>query len=751
MRTCGVVLLLVLRLLAAASHAAGVPAAAPSAAKPDEKASAKPSDGGESAAKKPGIKPPPPKGSQVRKNDNNCLLCHGESDLWDEKDKKMRARFIPPKESAEDIHFQKGVNCHDCHGGNYKTQEVNEAHATEDGFRALKPDPTRPPAETQAAVHWVCSQCHGDQALELVKGRHVKAGPKNDRGEGTLMACEKCHGKVSHHLLAAHDPRSPVFLDNQVETCGGCHQKDLATYKENVHGHGLYKSGLLVTASCASCHGAHGVYNAADTRSTLHPANVAKTCGRCHRFIAETLQKSVHGRGKGPGEMAERFAPGGKMQQHPSCTDCHRRHDIAFPESAKFRLQLPNLCGNCHGNLTSRYAMSIHGELTELGYGPGAKCSDCHGAHDILPVDDPESRLAPGNRLKTCQACHPYAVAGFTTFDPHADHHDAALYPMLHGVYRGMEVLLYSVFGFFGIHAVLWGVRSLVHTLKHGRPRRLRPGQPAFVRFEPVHRALHVVVIVSFLGLAFTGLPLKYNDQEWSKALARLLGGFDSTSVLHRICAAVTVFYFAAHLTWMGRKVFELRAKGARWGSLLFGPDSPVPGPRDMVDFLRMVRWFFGLGPKPVFERWTYWEKFDYWAVFWGVAVIGISGLVLWSPNLFTRFLPGEALNVAKVIHSEEALLATGFVFAIHFFNTHLRADKFPLDLAMLAGLVTEEELREERPELLQRLEREGKLEQYRAVTPSARTLWLTRLGGFIALGIGLALLLGILVAAMGG
>jgi len=314
-----------------------------------------------------------------------------------------------------------------------------------------------------------------------------------------------------------------------------------------------------------------------------------------------------------------------------------------------------------------------------------------------------------------------------------------------------MEALLFSVFGFFGIHAVLWGVRSLVHTLKHGRPRRLSPGQPAFVRFEPVHRALHVVVIVSFLGLAFTGLPLKYHDQEWSKTLARVLGGFDSTSVLHRICAAVTIFYFAAHLTWMGRKIVELRARGARWGSLLFGPDSPVPGRRDVVDFIRMVRWFFGLGPKPVFERWTYWEKFDYWAVFWGVAVIGISGLMLWFPNLFTRFLPGQVLNVAKVIHSEEALLATGFVFAIHFFNTHLRADKFPLDLAMLAGLVTEEELREERPELLQRLEREGKLEQYRTVTPSRRALWLTRLGGFVALGIGLALLRGILVAAMGG
>jgi hypothetical protein len=98
------------------------------------------------------------------------------------------------------------------------------------------------------------------------------------------------------------------------------------------------------------------------------------------------------------------------------------------------------------------------------------------------------------------------------------------------------------------------------------------------------------------------------------------------------------------------------------------------------------------------------------------------------------------------VIHSEEALLATGFIFTIHFFNTHLRAEKFPMDMSMLTGLVTEEELKEERPELVERLKKTGSLEQYRAKTPSRTILYLTMLGGFIAVAIGLALLVGILI-----
>ncbi len=838
----------------------------------------------------------PAENTQVPPEENYCAICHGEKELWEKETLKF---FVPKEDFEHDIHWQKGIQCHHCHGGDPATSDFNEAHAVENGFRVVKA-PTdisklcaichsdaeymkrylASPETDQEAKYWesahgqhlhrtedpkgatcvschgrhgmrpvddpqspvspsrlteTCSTCHHDQLVGLRMGVHAKAGEKDERGAGTPMGCGKCHGEDAHEILRADDTRSPMFLDHQVGVCGSCHEKHLEEYDNSVHGHGLHRSGLLVTASCSDCHGAHDICYAADKRSKLHVGNVAKTCGKCHRFIEERLQKSLHARDhtatttlasflkstlddeqfvqeakalakclRGiPGTdefVAEAEAAANRLEEasggasfldqvmrdrlekllenllrRPSCTSCHQGHDLLHPETIAFRLQLPHRCGNCHPELSGRYAMSLHGQLTELDYGPAAKCSDCHGAHDILPINNPRSRLGTLNRLETCKKCHPHAVENFCNFDPHANHEDAGQYPGLHGVYMGMQILLYSVFGFFGLHLALWFVRSLVHTLKHGRPKRLGARQRAYIRFEPIHRVLHVIVIVSFLVLALTGLPLKYSDQTWAGNLARALGGFDSTRVFHRVCAVATFFYFAAHLAWLAKKVFQQRMEGVEWKAILFGPDSPVPNFRDIKDFFRMLRWFFGLGPKPVFERWAYWEKFDYWAVFWGVGIIGTSGLMLWFPNLFSRILPGDALNIAKVIHSEEALLATGFIFAIHFFHTHFRPEKFPMDLSILTGLVDEEELREERPAYLDRIREkrlrqmkavgvqedrpeylewmreEGKLDQVCSTAPSRTGFSLIMLGGLVALGVGLSLLAGMVLAALAG
>ncbi len=685
---------------------------------------------------------PPLKGSQVRPEQNQCLTCHGDPDLWDAANRRL---YVPKEQLAEDVHFTRGVNCHDCHGGNYQEPDLRMAHAVEDGFR-------QPLAEVRKA----CLHCHKEQTTQLNESVHGKAGEQRDEfGRGTPLECSKCHGPVSHHLIASRDPRSPLFPDNQVETCDNCHRQrletyknDLDTYRAGVHGHGLYKSGLQVTAVCADCHGSHGIYYAGNSKSTLHPTRVADTCGKCHRFIEEQLQKSVHARGNGAGAPADRAAPGGKSRRKPSCTDCHQGHDQKHPDTLAFRQELPHRCGNCHAHLSTSYAMSLHGGLTELGYGPAAKCSDCHGAHEILAVEDPNSTLSPANRGQTCGQCHLVNSANFLKFDPHLDHTDPERSRLVHGVYLFFMTLLISVFAVFGVHTVLWFIRSLIDVWQNGRPRGLRPGEPAYVRFVPFHRVSHWCLLVSFLGLALTGLPLKYSDTQWAKSLAYALGGFQSTSVWHRIFAVVT---FGCFFVYVGRMIRHVVRHG-RNGSLreaIFGPDSPVPNGRDVKDLVRMLRWFFGLGPRPRFERWTYWEKFDFWGACADVVIIGFTGLVLWFPQLFTMFLPAVTLNIAKVIHSTQALLATGFVFAVHFFNTHFRPDKFPADLSALTGLVSEDEFRHERPEYYERLRASGELEARRVIAPPRRRLWVIRVLGFAALGVGLALLLGMIVAGL--
>ena len=268
------------------------------------------------------------------------------------------------------------------------------------------------------------------------------------------------------------------------------------------------------------------------------------------------------------------------------------------------------------------------------------------------------------------------------------------------------------------------------------------PGRYYF-RFNLYHRILHGMVIVSFLGLALTRLPLKYAATGWGRWLSLALGGPFTTGYLHRLFAVVTFLYFALHLGYVARLVLTGR-RGVFWG-----PDSMVPQPRDVVQLGQHVRYFLGLGPRPRFGRWTYWEKFDYWAVFWGVAIIGASGLLLWFPTFFARYLPGWVFNLAILVHSDEALLAVGFIFSVHFFNGNLRPEKFPMDPVIFTGRIAEEEFRHDHPEEYERLRAEGRLAGSAADPPARWLRNFARVVGLSALAVGLVLLWLIVTTAL--
>ena len=764
--------------------------------------------------------------------DNMCIACHGNPDVWEKDTLRL---FVTASDLEGDVHWQKGIRCNDCHGGNAKTTQVREAHAIEDGFRQIAKPADLPSfcgychadAEKmqkqfkshgktdQVSQFWdsshgqhlkkfgedktvanlttccgchpkhamraaadplssvnpqhlaeTCGKCHPQEQVGLLAGEHSaqavkQRAVKDSQGERPPPTCLDCHcqdarGQTVHGLRPVKDPQSPVFVDHQVDGCGKCHVNQLNLYLDSVHGHGLKRSGLQGSAVCSSCHGAHAIYAAPnpksgklpDPKSPLSPTQVAITCGKCHRMIEATLEKSVHGRGNGPGGATEKPSPGGDVLRKPSCTDCHPGHDRPRPDSLRFRLAVSSTCGNCHANLSRQYGLSLHGELSEVGYGPAANCSDCHGAHDILPVADRASTVSISKRLQTCRKCHPNAAANLISFDPHADHQDPAKSPVLHAVYLVLMTFLIGTFAAFGIHSLLWLIRSLIDVVQHGRPTTFVPGAVAYVRFNVMHRIAHVLLLISFLGLAATGLPLKYSHMPWAQQLAFLLGGFASTSVWHRIFGLVNAVCVVVYVIHLLHRLITRPADGAPRHSVVFSPDSPVPNSRDFVDFFKMSRWFFGLGPKPTFERWAYWEKVDFWGAAADSVIIGLTGLILWFPNLFCTFLPGEAVNIAKVIHSTQALLATGFVFAIHFFGVWLRPEKFPMDMAMFTGLVSEHEFREERPDYYERLQEEGRLDQLRTVVPPRRVLWLVTLTGYLALTIGTALLVGMIAAA---
>ena len=176
---------------------------------------------------------------------------------------------------------------------------------------------------------------------------------------------------------------------------------------------------------------------------------------------------------------------------------------------------------------------------------------------------------------------------------------------------------------------------------------------------------------------------------------------------------------------------------------ILWGPASMTPQPRDVREMLAHLRYFLRLGPKPRFDHFTYWQKFDYWAVFWGMGVIGSSGLVLWFPEFFSRILPGSWFNVALLVHGEEGLLAVGFIFTVHFFNEHLRPEKFPMDPVIFTGRLTDHELSEEHPGEYERLARARRLDEHRV---GEGPVWLPTLAKAVAV---VAVALGLLMVGL--
>jgi len=259
-------------------------------------------------------------------------------------------------------------------------------------------------------------------------------------------------------------------------------------------------------------------------------------------------------------------------------------------------------------------------------------------------------------------------------------------------------------------------------------------------RFTITQRLFHVLLMVFFLILGSTGLARLYFQTSWGKEIASFYGGYERSFQIHKFVGILIICCFLLHVLYLLFKI--LRKNGRR---SLFGPDSLLPHPRDFKDFFQHVAWFFHISSPPSFGRWSYWEKFDYWAVFWGIPILGITGLLLAYPIAASRFIPGWGLNVALWIHRIEAILAMALVFIIHFFIAHLRPHKFLMDLAIFEGSVELEEARRERSDWVKSLEKTGKLDFLLTPETSSRLRAFYYLFGYIAMAVGIYLVIGAL------
>ncbi len=677
---------------------------------------------------------PTPQPSAAVPSDATCLACHGTKGL---EGSSRRGKKIDLFFNAETFQnsVHKGFSCTTCHSGAKSFEEV--------------------PHNEGRPLTLRCNECHTAQAEEYGRSVH---GRLQKEGDLEAATCGNCHG--SHNILPAADRRSTVNKFNLSSTCASCHKggamlkthtvgdpKAAEHYVDSIHGRALMIDGLVVAPSCNDCHGVHDILPSENASSRISKEHVPKTCGHCHVLVEETYDKSIHGQLLAAGDL-----------RGPTCITCHTSHEISAPGRAEFRIGIDHKCGQCHEARLERYRETFHGKAIALGRPGVAACHDCHGHHDILPTGNPDSHVAAGaNRLATCQKCHLQANANFADYVVHADHLNRKKYPQIYWVFLFMTVLLLGTFLFFAVHSLLWFVRSAVLYVRDSKSFRVqkvlsREDDEVYVRFRPVDRFIHGLIISSFLLLVLTGMPLKFYYTGWAQWLLDHVGGQAVAALLHRAGAVIMVFAFLLHLLtlvaalWTNRSKFRDPAKGRytirQAFRVLFGPEMPLPNFHDVKDFIAHQKWFFGKGEKPQFDRWAYWEKFDYFAVFWGIFIIGFSGLVMWFPEQFTRVLPGWIINIAMVIHSDEALLAAGFIFTFHFFNVHFRLEKFPMDHVVFSGRISRAELSHERKRLLERWEKEGKLEDHKVKDEWPSWRWIALPAGFIAFLIGLTLVI---------
>lgn len=582
-------------------------------------------------------------------------------------------------------------------------------------------------AKVPAAVGQRCEFCHDRYAFRV-------QFPDSAHGNNGCTSCHTGIKDIGRHISGDYKP--------EAVSCRSCHQEIDRKHQGSVH----FVSQKI---QCQDCHADIHTLKKSDAD---RKKAVMDNCTKCHS--AEEYALMGHGQAllKGNRDAA-------------TCSDCHGIHDVRAFQTGKekdilaSRAYYTERCKACHADeaLTRRnklsthtvtsYNESYHGKVHSIG-APQlvAGCADCHTGHNILPKKDPRSVLHPDNLKGQCEACHPGIRPRFVSFEAHPDPGNFSKYPILFGTTVFMIGLLAGTFLFFWVHTLLWWWRTYVqecNIVKTGiAPKQLLAECDAaqhVQRFSVRDRVMHVLLIISFFTLVTTGFPIKYYYTEWAKIMINFWGGPAQAGFFHRAAAALLIALFLYTL-WLSIRFLFPGWKAKGWIGRLLGPDSLCPNLKDLQDIRGMFRWFFKKGDMPKFDRWTYWEKFDFLAVFWGMTAIGGSGLMLWFPEESSWIFPGWLLNVATVVHSEEAFLAAVFIFTVHFFNNHLVPNKFPLEPNVFTGRYTVEALRHERPLEYERLVAEGRLDALKREGPGLLTQFFASLFGLASLLFGLFL-----------
>ena len=606
-----------------------------------------------------------PLSSQSAIRNSDCLVCHGDPNLSRKASGGIASLFVDEKHFRDSMHGS--LDCRSC-------------HADVKSF---------PHEQTPVKVN--CAECHTDVHTAYSQGLHARA---IRNGNEKAANCVDCHGD-GHSILPSSDPNSKTSRANVAATCGTCHgqkfvmeasgltARPFLSYKESVHGRAVAK-GNAKAAVCTDCHGSHDIRPPTDPQSSIFKFSVPRTCGQCHSAISVEFAQSTHGQAIARGNS-----------QAPVCTDCHGIHAIKphiDPDSSVAAQALARTtCAKCHegvklseefgvaGKRASSYLDSYHGLASKLGSNVVANCASCHGVHNILPSSDPKSMISQANLVHTCGTCHPGASENFVLGKIHLDVPGAQdtgsmATRWVRWIYIALIIL---TIGSMSVHnGLIWRKKAL-------DKKRLQVR--TIVRMTANQRFQHLILLTSFAALVITGFALKYPDS-W---LGDILGSNEAIRRLgHRIAAVVLILVAIYHVGYV-----LLAREGRRAVREL------LPTGKDFLDLVHSLRYYLGRSSERAkMGRFGYAEKAEYWAVIWGVLVMGLTGLMVWFKIAAFSFLPRWSIDVALAIHFYEAILATLAIIVWHFYQVMFDPDVYPINWAWWDGFVSEEHFRREHP-----------------------------------------------------
>jgi cytochrome b subunit of formate dehydrogenase len=603
--------------------------------------------------------------AEHKPKDEDCLACHSDATLSKESNGQKISLFVDAAKLKHSVHGAIFA-CVDCH------KDVKSlAHET-------------PPKKI------ACADCHADAQAAYAHSTHARA---SRTGKTPAADCQDCHGPA-HEVLAVDSDGSPVNHASTPSTCGKCHgqrflmesngvsTQPFLSYQDSVHGRAT-EQGSTKAAVCTDCHGAHEIIAANDAKSPIYKFNVPATCGRCHTEIAKTFSDSVHGRAIARGSGSS-----------PVCTDCHGIHSIKSHRDPNSPVSEQNLskdtCARCHegvrlssefgvpGNRVSSYMDSYHGLAAEGGSVVAANCSSCHGVHNILPSSDPRSTISNANLDATCGKCHKGATQRFTLTPVHlADgvHTNDIGSIATHWVRLIYTVLIAVVIGAMLVHnVILWRSKAMA---------RRRMQNPMMERMTPNQRWQHLVLLTSFIILVVTGFALKFPDSWIAVALGM---GEKVRSIVHRVAGIALISAGIYHVFYLA---------SAREGRRLIR--DLAPRPKDVKDAIGTLLYHLCMGrTRPKSGRFTYGEKAEYWALVWGTALMGVTGVMMWAKVWVGNLLARWWVDVATAVHYYEAILATLAIVVWHFYQVIGDPDVYPMNWAWWDGKMPVAHYREE-------------------------------------------------------